>query len=83
MLEQLGDDAHALLGCLARPVHRFRHALAERAVVVDERVAEVGERQPREARRGLVGRHLAGPDALDQRPQRGIVHSTHGGRLLT
>ena len=74
MLEQLADDAHALFGRLARPVDRLRHALAERPVVVDERVAEVGERQPAQARDGLVGRHLAGADAVDQRPQRGLVH---------
>ena len=45
--EQLADDAHALLGRLARAVDGLGHALAQRAVVVDERVADVGERQPR------------------------------------
>ncbi len=83
MLEQLGDDANALLGRLAGPVHRLGHPLAQRPMVIDERVAEVGERQSGEPRHGLVGGHLAGPDAIDQRPQRGIVHSAHAGRLVT
>ena len=49
--EQLADDAHALLGGLARPVDRLGHALAQGAVVVDEGVAEVGERQAAQAAR--------------------------------
>jgi hypothetical protein len=55
VVEQLGDDAHALLGGLAGPVDRFGHALPDGAVMVDERVPEVGEREPFETCHGVVG----------------------------
>ena len=59
MGEQLADDAGALLGRLARPEHRLGHALAQGAVVVDEGVADVGERQPAQPGDDLVGARSA------------------------
>ena len=53
--EQLGDDAGALLGRLARAEDCLRHALAEGAVVVDEGAADVGEGQPAQPGDRLVG----------------------------
>ena len=74
VVEQLADDAHALLGRLARPVHRLGHALAQRAVVVDEGVADVGERQPLQPAHDLVGVDAPGREVVEQRPQRRFVH---------
>ena len=75
MVDQLGDDPHALLGGLAGPVDRLGHALAERSMMVDEGIAEIGERQPPQAGDRLVGGDGAGPQAVDQRPQGGLVHA--------
>ena len=72
--EQLADDAHALLGRLARPVDGLGHALAQLAVVIDERAADVGERQPAQAADDVVGAAPAGRQVVEQRPQRRFVH---------
>ena len=72
--EQLADDAHALLGRLARPVHGLGQALAQAAVVVDEGVTDVGERQPAQAAHDLVGVDATGSEVVEQRPQRRFVH---------
>ncbi len=82
VVEQLADDAHALLGRLARPVHRLRHALAQGAVVVDEGVADVGERQPPQPAHDLVGVDAPGGQVVEQRPQRRFVHARHAARHL-
>ena len=73
--EQLADDAHALLGRLARPVHGLGHALAQRPVVVDEGVAEVGERQPGEGGDDVVGGAPPGLQVGQHRPQGRLVHA--------
>ena len=72
--EQLADDPHALLGRLAGAVHRLRRALPERAVVVDEGIAEIGEGEPAQPGDGVVGRQFPGADGVDHRPQLGLVH---------
>lgn len=54
--EQLAHDAHNLLGCLAGPVHGFGLTLAQRTVVVDASVAQVGKRQAAQLRNGVIGR---------------------------
>ena len=56
VVEQLAHDAHHLLGCLAGPVHGFGLTLAERTVVIDTRIAEVGKRQSAQLRHGVIGR---------------------------
>ena len=55
MGEQLADHAHALLRRLAGAVDGLRQTLAKGAVVVDEGVADVGERQPLQPADDLVG----------------------------
>ena len=72
--EQLADDAHALLGRLAGSVHGLRQALAEGAVVIDEGVAEIGEREPAQAGDDLVGVDSAGGQVVEQCAQRRFVH---------
>ena len=54
--EQFSNDANHLLGRLARPVHGFGLTLAQRTVVVDACVAQVGKRQPAQLRHGDIGR---------------------------
>ena len=39
---QFRHDGSALLGCLARSVHRLGHTLAQRPVMVDQGKAEIG-----------------------------------------
>ena len=88
VVEQLADDRDALLGRLAGAVHRFRQALAQGPVVVDEGVADVGERQPPQPSHDVVGVDAPGREVVEQRPQRRFVHgdnacqSRHGRRLL-
>jgi hypothetical protein len=48
-----------MLRCLARSVHRFGPTLAQRAVMVDARKAEIGERQPAQLGQRIVGRERA------------------------
>ena len=73
--EQLADDAHALLGRLARAVDGLGQALAQRPVVIDEGVAEVGERAAGCRRAdGVVGVDPPGGDVVEQRPQGRFVH---------
>ncbi len=66
-VEQLADDGGGVLRRLARSVHRLGQPLAEGAVVVDAREAEVGEReaaQLRPPRRPGAGRPTAPPRAM-------------------
>ena len=42
--------------------------------MVDQGVSEVREREPAQTRNGVVGRHVTGAHAVDQRPQFGLVH---------
>ena len=42
--QQLADDGNALLGRLTLAVHGLGHSLTNRPVVIDERVADLGER---------------------------------------
>ena len=74
--EQLGDDAGALLGGLARAEDRLRHALAEGAVVIDESPADIGERQPAQPRHDLVDADPPGDDVVEHRPQRRFLHDS-------
>ena len=64
-------------GVLPGPVDRLGHALAQCAVVVDQRVADVGERQPAQLGDGVVGAALAAADVVDQLPHVGLVHDSH------
>ena len=77
VLEQLADDAGALLGRLARAVDRFRQALAQPAVMVDAGIAEIGEGQPAQRPDGIVGGNAAVAHVLEQRSQRRFVHVVH------
>ena len=43
--------------------------------MVDERVADLGERQPAQLGDGLVGRHRPARSVVDQPAQRGLVHA--------
>ncbi len=89
MLEQLADDPHALLGRLARAVHRFGGTLPQRPMVVDESIAEIGERKPAQTGDGVVGRQLAGIEwrrsspAGRPRPSRHRVRTTTVHRTPT
>jgi hypothetical protein len=75
--EELGDDVGALLRRLARAVDRLGQALAERAVVVDPCVAQVGEGHPSQPSHRLVGAHGAGADILEELAEGGFVHVGH------
>ncbi len=72
--QQLGDDPGALLGCLARAEHCFGHALAQGPVVVDEGVADVGERQPAQPDDHLIGADPSGREVVEHLPQRRLLH---------
>ena len=72
--EQLAHDGHALLGRLTLAVHRFRHALANGAVMIDQRVAHLRERQPPQLRDCVVGRDRADAHTIDQLLQLALVH---------
>jgi hypothetical protein len=72
--EELADDAHALVRRFPRRVDRLRKPLAQRAVMIDERVTEVCERQPPQQCDGRVRRRGAGADVIDQSAQRPFVH---------
>ena len=80
MGEQLGDDAHTLLGRLARSVDGLGEPLTQGAVVVDEGVADIGERQPLEPADDLVGVDASGLELVEQLPQRPFVHHAHAAR---
>ena len=75
VVEQLADDAHALLRRLARSVDGLGQPLAQGPVVVDEGVADVGERQPLQPADDLVGVDAPGLQLVEQRPQRLFVHA--------
>src|SRR5205085_4037666 len=72
--EKLGHEGGALLGRLARRVDGFGQALAQGAVVVDAREAEVGERQAPQAGDGVVGRQHAGAYVGEELAQGRFVH---------
>ena len=76
-IEQLGDDRRALLGRLARAVHRLGATLAQRAVVVDAGEAEIGVRQAPQPCDRVVRRHRAGADVVEQTPEGRFVHVTY------
>jgi hypothetical protein len=46
-------------------------------VVVDERVADVGEGQPAQRGNGVVGAGAPGGHVVEERSQRGFVHRCH------
>ena len=72
--EQLGHDGRALRRRLARAVDRLGHALAQRAVVVDPGVPEVGEGQPSQGGDGVVGADRTGLHRVEKLPEGGLVH---------
>ncbi len=53
--EELGHDRGHLLGRLARRVHGLWESLAQRAVMIDAREAEIGERKAAQSSHGFVG----------------------------
>ncbi len=67
VVEQFTDDPNALLGALARAVDGFGHTLAKRPVMIDEGLADVGERETAQLGHGVIGGRRPGPDRLDQR----------------
>ena len=75
--EQLGHDLHALLGRLARPVHRLGGALTEVTVMVDESVANIAERKSGQAVHRVVGRHATLRHVEHQLAKRVGVHDPH------
>ena len=75
--EEFGDDAHHLIRRLARAVDRFRHALAQRAVVVDDGVSDVAEGEAAQRCHCVVGAQAAAADAVEQLTDVGLVHGTH------
>jgi prephenate dehydratase len=72
--EQFTNDGHALLWALAGSVHGFGHSLAERSMMVDERVANVNKGQPSELGYGLISGHRASTNRLDQVGESGCIH---------
>src|SRR5439155_23573892 len=72
--QQLVHDRRALLGCLARRVDGLGQPLAQLAVVIDARKAEVGERQPAQPGDGVVGAQRAGADVVEEVAQGVLVH---------
>ena len=71
---QLADDRDALLDALPTAVHRLGHSLAQRSVVIDQGVADLGERQPSQPFHRRVGVECAGAHVVDQLAQRRFVH---------
>ena len=72
--QQLADDRDALLERLAAAVDGLGHALAQRAVVIDQGIADLGERQAAQLLDGVVGVDRAAADVVDQLAQRCFVH---------
>ena len=77
MLQQLADDAHHLIRCLARSVDGFRHPLTQRTMVIHQRVTDITERQPPKRGHCIVGREAAGTNAIEQLTDVGLVHGRH------
>ncbi len=75
VFEHLGHDPRALLGRLPGSVDGLGQTLAQRAVVVHQRVADVGEWQPSQFRDRLVGRGGPRPDVVDQLTESRLVHT--------
>jgi hypothetical protein len=80
--QQLGDDPHDLLGRLAGPVHRLGHALAQRAVMIHERVADIGEGEAAQRGNGVVGAGAPGRHVVEERSQRGFVHRFTSSQMI-
>ncbi len=72
--EQFTNDGHALLWALAGSVHGLGHSLAERSMMVDERVANINKGQPSELGYGLLSGHRASTNRLDQVGESGCIH---------
>jgi hypothetical protein len=74
VFEEFTDNGDALVSGFSGAVHRFGHSLPDRSVVIDECVADVGERQPRELRHCVVGIHASIANVADQLLQRHFIH---------
>ena len=59
-------DGHDLVGSLALTEHGFRHAVAERAVQVHSREAQIFDGQRAQAEKRLLRRHGAVRDSLEE-----------------
>ena len=75
--EKLDHDPCALLGRLPRPVHGFGQSLAQGTVVVDPRVAEIGEREAPEPADGIIGWAHTRGHVVEKLSKRGLVHQAH------
>ena len=73
-LVDLGGDRRDLLGRLALAEDDLGHALAQRAVVIDGREAEVAERQALELGHRVTDGDVAGADALEELTQKPRFH---------
>jgi hypothetical protein len=82
MVQHLADDPHDLVGCLAGSVHGFRHALTQRPMVVDQRVAHVREWQAAQRGNRIVGTERAGTHSVEQVADIGLVHGWHATATL-
>ena len=74
VVEQLTDDRHALLGALSGPVHSLGHALSKRPMMIDERIAHFGEREPPQPCHRIVRGHLTGANRVDESSEFDGVH---------
>ena len=80
MFEQFRDDLDAVLDGLAWPIHRLRHALSERAVMIDECAVDIGKREPSETLHCIVRGGRPCLNTLDQFTERTFVHQRHRAR---
>ncbi len=75
--EKFDHDPRALLGSLPRSVHGLGQPLAQVAMVVDPRIAEIGEREAPEPADGIVGWTCARSHVVEKLSKRGLVHQAH------
>ena len=77
MRKQLAHNRDALFRRLAFAVNGLGHSLTNRAVVIDQGVADLGKRQATKLRDGVVGRDRAGAHIVNQLLQLALVHNLH------
>ena len=76
----LPGDSRDLLRRLRLAEHDLGHPLPQRAVMVDRRIAEVGERQILQPRDGVVDRRIAAGELFQELSE---AHGFHAGWTLT
>ena len=74
VLQQFGHYAHALLGRLTGRVHSLGRSLSNVAMMIDERITHIGERQPRQPGHGIIGRYSTRRYVVEKRSQAVDVH---------